>query len=525
MANAHKNWETDTERSQGEVIAFLADPRSYPEPPTAIEHHETHGAHVFLAGDRAYKIKRAVKYGYMDLSTPGKRRRMVETEVALNRRFAPELYLGVVAITRQHDGTLAIGGSGPPVEHAVLMRRFPQHDLLSRMAERGAITPAVAVTLADVVARGHQELPPLVTTDAANRMSSTIDGIVDQLTQVASQIDIGNLQRFEGLIRQQLERARDCLNRRGEAGCVRRCHGDLHLNNIVMLNDVPTPFDALEFDEDLATTDTLYDLAFLLMDLMHVGLRPAANLVLNRYLWRSRSELDVEGLIALPLFLAMRSAVRALTSAQRAMLGGPDGRAADTRAANSYLDDAVRYLSPRAPRLVAVGGYSGTGKTTLAAALSQRLDPAPGALHMRTDLERKAMFGVEETQRLPPQSYTRKASHDVYAATLAKARLALAAGHSVIVDAAFLSAGERRDVEDLATAANVPFTGLFLSAPRNVLLTRVAQRSGDASDATPDVVERQLALDIGPVSWRMIDAGGSNTATVAAALAGLRDQP
>ncbi len=518
MSSANSNRGNDQERSQDEVVAFLADPRSYPGPPADVEHHETHGAHVFLAGDRAYKIKRAVTYDYMDLSTPAKRRRMIETEVTLNRRFAPDLYLGVVAITRQRDGTLALDGDGAPVEHAALMRRFPQDDLLSRMAARRAVTPTIASALADVVAKGHQTLAPLASSDADMRMSRTIDALVDQLTRIAPELDIESHCHFETLVHRQLERARHALRRRGDAGCVRRCHGDLHLNNIVMLKGVPTPFDALEFDEDLATIDTLYDLAFLLMDLMHAGLRPTANLVLDRYLWRTRSALDVEGLVALPLFLGVRSGVRALTSAQRALLGTDETRAEDARAARSYLDDAIGYLSPAPPRLIAAGGYSGTGKTTLAAALAHRLDPAPGALHVRTDLERKAMFGVEETERLPPNSYTREASRDVYTVTLGKARQALAAGHSVIIDAAFLAADERHEAEALATAANVPFTGLFLTAPRETLMNRVAQRSGDASDATADVVVRQLDLDIGAMSWRTIDAGGASDATLAQSL-------
>lgn len=507
----------DRSDTQDEVIAFLADPASHAAHPKHVEHVETHGAHVFLVGDDAYKIKRAVAFSYMDFSTLERRRHFVEREIEINRVHAPEIYLGVVAITRETNGRLAISGAGKPVEYAVHMRRFDQDRLSSHLARRNELSDTLAKQLADVVLEAHHRLEPLAESDADTRVARTLDSISGQLRSVGSTLQEDAVTRFDSLAIDQLVRARTCLRDRGTRGYVRRCHGDLHLNNIVLWNGVPTPFDAIEFNDDIAVIDTLYDLAFLLMDLDHVGQRRFGNLVLNRYLWRSRERADIEGLTALPLFLGLRSAVRAMTSAQRAGQEIQQAAERDTIAARSYLDDAIRYLAPPAPRLVAVGGISGTGKTTLAAEIAPLIDPAPGAVHIRTDLERKELFNVGELDRLPQHCYTAEASQQTYGIVLDKARDVLAAGHSVVVDAVFLRPDERAEIESVASSSGARFTGLWLTAPRDVLLARVAARTGDASDATPDVVELQIAADSPLSRWTSIDAGGTREATIAAA--------
>jgi predicted kinase len=294
-------------------------------------------------------------------------------------------------------------------------------------------------------------------------------------------------------------------------------HGDLHLDNIVLWRGQPVLFDAIEFDEALATTDTLYDLAFLLMDLERRGRRLSANRVLNRYLWRSHSDLDLEGLAAMPLLLGLRAGVRALVAADRLRLAGGDVEAGKRAEAQDYLAAALRFLDPAGPRIVAVGGLSGTGKSTLAAALAPDVGPSPGAVHLRSDLERKAILGVEETHRLGPEAYTAEANARVYAELLRKTRLAATAGHGVVVDAVFAREPEREAVGRMAAEVGVPFQGLWLTAPREVLLARVGARVGDASDATPDVVARQLAGDVGAMSWTEIDGSGDAAETLTAA--------
>ncbi len=507
--------------TQAQVLAFLRQPTAYASRPARVEHHETHGAYVFVAGAEAFKIKRAVRFSYMDFSTLERRRLMLEREFEINRRFAPDIYLGVVPITRETDGGLRIGGTGPSVEWALRMRAFAQEQLLSAIADRRLLTPDLCCRLADAVFESHGRANVVTDRGEATNLESTVDAVAAGLADVeplhAGEVALA----FRDHALAALQRAAACLAARHAAGFVRRCHGDLHLNNIVLWNSVPTLFDAIEFDDQIATVDTLYDLAFLLMDLDHRGQRVAANAVLNRYLLRSGDALELQGLIAIPLFLGLRSAVRAMVLAQRVAQSEGPANEPEVAIATSYLDHALRYLSPAEPRLVAIGGLSGTGKSTVAAALAPHLDPAPGAVHLRTDLERKSLFGVAETERLPASSYTREASERVYAHVMQKARIALTAGHSVVIDAVFADPAERCSIARIASDLKVLSQGLWLTAPREMLLRRVAARTGDASDATPAVIEQQLERDVGPISWTTIDAGGSRTSTERAVLASL----
>jgi predicted kinase len=228
-------------------------------------------------------------------------------------------------------------------------------------------------------------------------------------------------------------------------------------------------------------------------------------------LWRSNRDLDLEGLRALPLFLGARAGIRALVCADRAAQEKADAGQSDAERARAYLVAALGYLTPPAAELIAVGGLSGTGKTTLAAALAPGIGPAPGAVHLRSDLERKSLFGVKETVRLGPQSYSSQVSHQVYEALRRQARLALESGHSVIVDAVHSRPAERSGVEGVAAGLGLPFRGLWLEAQSERLIERVAARRNDASDATASVVRQQLAIDIGLFSptWTAIDANGS----------------
>ncbi len=514
---------------QAEVIAFLSDPASYAAKPDRVECCETHGAQVFLAGDEAWKIKRAVRFPYMDFSTLDKRKAACAHEIEINRRLAPQIYLGCVAITRRQDGRLEFGGPGEPNEWAVRMRRFDQAALLSRLAQAGELPSDLTRDLADAVYESHRTALPAEGAEGAVRFERLVASVLATLTGLLGVLDAGPLHEFSERVTAAMDRAADVLDARAAAGFVRRCHGDLHLNNIVLWHGRPVLFDAIEFDDSLATIDTLYDLAFLLMDLDQRGQRAAANAVLNRYLWRSGTALDLQGLRALPLFLGLRSAIRAMVTAERSEQerGQEQEQARDRQAARRYLDAALAYLAPAAPRLIAVGGLSGTGKSTLARALAPEIGPAPGAVHLRSDLERKSIFGVGETTPLGPDAYTKTASEKVYATLNEKMRHVLAAGHAGIVDAVFAKPAERAEIEAVATGLGVPFRGLWLEAPPDALVDRVAARGGDASDATPDVVRRQLAYRIGDLtpSWTRVDASAGTTATLTRARDAVVDRP
>jgi aminoglycoside phosphotransferase family enzyme/predicted kinase len=504
--------DVNGEAAQAEAVAFLSAwaGRSGPS-------FTTHGAHVFVGGREALKIKRAVRYPYLDFSTLELRRRACERELAVNQANAPELYLGIIPIAREPDGDLAVGGSGTPVEWAVRMRAFDQADLLGARVAAGELDPAGAKAAAQAILAAHARAAIVPGADSAGHLDAVADQLLAGFATHADVFAEPERATFEHRVKAALARARPCLARRAAAGCVRRVHGDLHLDNIVLWQGAPVLFDAIEFDEDLASVDTLYDLAFLLMDLVRRGRRTSANRVLNRYLWHSNSDLDLEGLAAMPLFLGLRAGVRALVTADR--LARASGADDDSKReeARAYLRAALAFLDPPPARMVAVGGLSGTGKSTLAAAVAPALGPSPGAVHLRSDIERKAMFGVEETRRLGPNAYTAEATARVYDALLRKARLAAASGHGVIVDAVFALESERSAIAAVAADLAVPFCGLWLMAPKEKLLARVQARTGDASDATAAIVEQQLAWDTGTPSWQTIDAAGSAGQTESAA--------
>jgi predicted kinase len=296
------------------------------------------------------------------------------------------------------------------------------------------------------------------------------------------------------------------LRTRARDGYVRHCHGDLHLRNIVEIDGRPVLFDAIEFDDSLATIDVLYDLAFLLMDLGKRGLGAHANAVLNAYLDRGDSG-NLLGLVGFPFFLSLRAMIRAKVERLRAQKAAPDDKAAALAEVRAYFDLARAFLAPLPARLVAIGGLSGSGKSAVARAIAPEIGAFPGAVIVRSDVERKRLFGVAPSERLPQSAYAPGISDQVYTMCRKRAALALQAGRSVIVDAVHAKPEERDAVAALAARHGVPFTGLWLEAPAEIMQARVGARAGDVSDATPDVVETQLSYDLGPLAFTRIVAG------------------
>ncbi|MBS0548446.1 MAG: AAA family ATPase [Proteobacteria bacterium] len=469
---------------QSEVIVAIE--KKYPD----AERIDTHGAVVFLAGDRAYKLKRAVKFPYMDFSTAERRRDMCEAEIAVNRAFAPEVYLGV-------DRVDAPSGKN---DWLVVMRRFDGDSLFDRMAEDGRLTPELMAALGARVARVHDGLPVIREGyGGPDDYRHSVASDVRQVTDHGDRLDPVAARRLATALPGALEPFVELVARRVAAGAIRRCHGDLHLRNIVLIDGRPVPFDAIEFSERIANIDVLYDVAFALMDLCHRALRPLANRLLNEWLWRIGDLPQAphhEALALLPMFLARRASIRAYVDSAITAVSG-----ADNAPARAYLTSALAFLEPAPPRLLAVGGLSGSGKTTMALKLAPDIGRAPGAVVVRTDVERKRLAGVALEERMPPGSYTPESSARVYAAMLARAERALCAGHSVVLDAVFARPEERAAAEALARKVGVPFEGLWLDIKKDEAQARVAKRTGDASDATPAVVERQFAFDLGEIDW------------------------
>ncbi|MEM7547961.1 MAG: AAA family ATPase [Pseudomonadota bacterium] len=500
---------TDRTRSQDDIISFMMTPGSLGDG-AAPEVINTHCAMIFLTKDTAYKIKRAVKYDYLDFSTTDLRRKMLQRELSLNKPGAPTIYRDVMPITLARDGVLALDGSGKPVEWVLRMARFPAADELSQVAERGELGEDLAMQMGQSIARYHERCEPR-SADGTALILAIIEELEDAFAQTATELGSDRVEAFSSACRTQFHVTRNLMQRRAEGGRVRRCHGDLHMRNIVLIAGVPTPFDALEFDEDLGTCDTLYDLAFLLMDLMHRDLMNQANVVLNAYR-QALPDFDHAGLRLLPLFLGLRAAIRAMVSIQSRPFNRADGTLrAD---AVAYLDQAIRYLDPPPPRVIAIGGLSGTGKTTIARAIAHKTGAAPGAIHLRSDVERKQMFGVDPLTRLPPDAYQSEVSAKVYDSLRAKAADILAASHGVIIDAVHLTTAERRASEAVAKAAGCTFTGLWLEGDVRLLMDRVNARRGDASDADAAVVQTMSTTNVGAVEWNRIDCSGTVPDTV-----------
>jgi hypothetical protein len=320
----------------------------------------------------------------------------------------------------------------------------------------------------------------------------------------------------------ELDRRAEILERRRESGLVRQCHGDLHLRNIVLLDGRPTLFDGVEFNDEISCTDVFYDLAFLLMDLWRRRLPRHANTVWNRYLIETA---DVDGVSLLPLFLSCRAAVRAKTSATAAQLQQDMPRRRELEGmAREYLAMAGQFLHPPHPCLVTVGGFSGSGKSTLALGLAPSVGAVPGAVVLRSDETRKRLCGVPLLERLGPEGYSSHVSERVYSTVAEQAALVLRAGHSVVVDAVYGRAADRRVIEHVAEAASVPFIGLWLDAPESLLIDRTVQRRNDASDADPSVVRMQRAQDIGDLCWSRLDASAPAASVLSAATDRLRER-
>jgi uncharacterized protein len=507
------------EPEEQEIAAFLSDPATYGLDAAKVDVKETHIARVFLAGDEVYKVKKRVRLPFVDFSTLENRRRAAAREVEINRPHAPGIYLGLVPIVRRQDCRLVLGGEGRIVDWAVHMRRFPEAAVLINRALQGPLPDDLAKALAGMVATYHRDSPIADACDGAQAFVP----VVRQLTEVfgVRRGEPAGACAFADRLGPAFDGVAALLSSRGRAGCIRRCHGDLHLGNIVLIDGAPVPFDALEFSETLATIDVLYDLAFLLMDLDIRGDRHAANIVLNDYVNAAPVGGEFEGLACLPLFLACRAAVRAVVAmARSAQLEGKESEE-QRRCVERHVGFACAYLDPPPPLLVAVGGLSGTGKSTLAAKLAARLGTAPGALHARSDVERKRLFGVPETQRLDRQHYRMGVAQRVYGILEDKARAALAAGHSVVVDAVFAKPEERATIEAVARESGRQFVGLWLNAPAETLIARVEQRRGDASDADRRVVQEQLGYNLGEIAWSNVDASGTLARTIDGAEAAL----
>jgi aminoglycoside phosphotransferase family enzyme/predicted kinase len=486
----------DTLARQRLLIESLRDPQCYDHPVERVELVETHISWVLLTGRYAYKVKKGVDFGFLDYSTLEKRRLQCAEELRLNRRTAPQLYLEVVPI----------GGSGeapllhrePAIEYAVKMAQFAQRALLSQVAARGELDEAGVMALAGVIAAFHAAAGVAPPDSPFGTPQALYHPVAENFSQLRERLDDAALCRrldaLERLNRAFFEQHRAHFARRKAGGFIRDCHGDLHLNNIVLLDGVPLPFDCIEFNDNLRIIDLISELAFLLMDLDAHGRADLAALLLNRYLELGG---DYGALPLLPFYLGYRAMVRAKVAVLRLNQPGLTAplRAAVYRELDAYLALAERYARPGQPRLLITHGLSGSGKTSLTTPLLT----LPGVVRIRSDVERKRLFGLAAgaaSLSAPGEKiYSAEASRRTYRQLRELAAAALEGGYRVIVDATFLERAERDAFRQLAGRLHLPFTLLHFEADTPTLRQRVTARSAegtDASEADDAVLARQL---------------------------------
>ena len=478
----------------------------YSKPITYIQ---THFAKVYLAGDIALKIKLPVKYSYINLSDSSNRYECLKNEFRINSETLPEIYLGIAGFILTDTGLVTllaeeeITDPSGVLEWCLVMKRFDENDVLDKIASRQGLSENMVVDLGDSIARYHHDSEKLSVTDGADRIAEVISELELEFQRLERVLPITESRAFISRGRKVFSLMAELLTSRGKQGFIRKCHGDLHLRNIVMFRGQPVPFDALEFDERLRTIDTLYDLSFLLMDFDHQLSQSQENLVFNRYLLSSdRSNYSAVKLV--PLFMFCRSGIRAVALLKTILETGTE-KAIKVQEARHYLYHGLRYLAYQKPAVICIGGFSGSGKSTIAKMLVNEVCQSPGAILIRSDSERKHMFGVDETDDLSADHYTKKYSNMVYQRLLDKVKLVCRAGYPAVVDATFLTEMNRQRIQELVQEHRVAFYGFWLMAPVSVMMDRIIERGVDASNATVSVLKMQLNLDKGRIEWTPID--------------------
>ena len=478
------------------LVQALMDPAAYPHPVREVRHLATHISDVFLTGPFAYKIKKPVDFKFLDYSTLEKRRHYCEREVALNRRLAPDIYLSVVPITRDGD-VFRVEGKGEPVEYAVKMVEFGQEGLLDAMAGRGELTRDHILDLADQVARFHQSVERA--DDAFGMPEAVGENVLRNFEQTA---------KYQGVVvsPERFSRLKDysenflinkalLFQQRIKSGAIRVCHGDLHLQNICLDRGRLIIFDCIEFNDSLNHIDVISEVAFLLMDLDHRGLSGLGTRFLNAYLDRTQ---DYEGLLMLDFYLAYRACVRAKVACF--LLDEPDipegEKAAAKDRAASYFDLAERCLAPRRPGLILMAGVSGSGKSTVAADVSEH----SGGAVIRSDAVRKSLAGLGQDERASAEYgeglYSIEMTGRTYEGLLERTAPVVESGRRAILDATYAQRKHRIAARLWAEKHGVPFGILHCTAPQSVLETRLTKRTAagtDVSAADVGIMRRQLS--------------------------------
>ncbi len=495
-------------------LTGLLRPQAYPHPVSAVTVLETHISWIFLTGVFAYKVKRPVHFPFIDLRSPQRRAYFCREELRLNRRFAPELYVDVCAISSSSDGLACMSGAGEPIDYAVKMRQFCRDEELDNLLVAGCIEPAELAAFGTTLALIHQQLPVAQSSEPWGEPDEVCAAVWRNFSECARASSVfsedASVEALGPGLARCLESAPAWMAERREAGRVRECHGDLHAGNLVRLSSRLVAFDCLEFEPAFRWIDVGDEIAFLAMDLEARGYSQHSQAFLNAYLAQSG---DYQACRVLRAYMAHRALVRAKVQALNiAVLREPVEYERARARYSGYLTCASGVLdASKSGTMVLMSGLSGSGKTWLASRLAPRL----GAIHLRSDLERKRLAGLAPDVRthsaLGAGLYSYKTSVKVYEHMVEAAAHVLACGRSVIVDATFALREQRMLFENLALRQGVSASLIHCHASPDVLAARVRDRyeeRRDASEANAAVLgwQRQRWEPLGgPERWKSVD--------------------
>ncbi len=475
------------------LIETLLDPAAFDHPVDSLRLVETHISWVVLTGKYAYKIKKPVRFDFVDYSTLQRRRHFCELELQLNQRLAPDVYLQVVPITGTAEQP-RIGGNGPAIEYAVKMFEFQQRDIFAQRIDQVGIAPAEIDQLATAIARFHQIARPLSMESPYGSPESVLLEAIKNFDAMRcpTEHDESALTPRQGKLLDQLHlwtirefnRCRPIFEFRRDSGATRLCHGDMHLGNIVRIGDQVEIFDGIEFNPSLQWIDCFNELAFPMMDLVHHGRSDLAYRLLNVYLDETG---DYGGLGVLQYYLVYRAMVRAKVEWLRRQQSAAPRSDLPQPPEKPFLDLAHELQRAATPFLFITHGLSGSGKTTRALGLAER----HGAIRIRSDVERHRLY-LGRDEKAIHQKYSREMNQAVYGHLLRLSSRILRYGFPVIVDATFLSRKSRRLFMKLADCVGVKFGIVDCQAPTEVLAERIRRRHGNASEATVDVLQQQI---------------------------------
>ena len=474
------------------LIKGLFNADAYPHETGAIRLIETHISWVLLTGQYAYKIKKPVNFGFLDFSTLDKRRHYCHEELRLNQRLAKDRYLDVVPITGQIQHP-KMDVTGDAIEYAVKMRQFPSPKTLKESADSGELKSETIDQVTQIVADFHGTIEKAEEQSPYGDSQDIKHWFDENFHHIKPLLDDKHqLSQLEGIAswgNNEWQDKSPLMQRRKQDGFVRECHGDLHLGNMALIDGKVVIFDCIEFNPSLRWIDVISEVAFLVMDLLHLGYDGYAYRFLNRYLQHTG---DYNGLALLRYYLTYRALVRAKVALLR-LTQKPD--AADCEQIRSeyaaFANLAERFTKTNSIMLIITHGFSGSGKSFYAAQLAEQI----GALQIRSDLERKRLFGYPAQARtvsgIDNGLYTQEASQQTYSHLAKMAEVVLNAGFSVIVDAAFLKSGQRDQFHRLAKTHNATYIIVDFQATEEILCQRIAQRQNDPSEATIDVLRHQ----------------------------------